>query len=512
MNEAVLSPFPFVTLQYHLLGGHKRMGMVTFAYVVIVILACWGWSRSVSDFSAVGGNILNIIACTQVGFLFLGGANAIYRATLRDFQTRMIESHRLTPMSKLSVVIGYMIGAPLQVELLFVLNLISGSIISLLSSLPVSEWIIGNLCLLNASLTVYAFAAFAGVGTNKPISAAPVVVAVGMLSAFAFLIPPIGVLSGFYSTGIAVSMLIARGAVFSLPAGAGSYHSIAVILAPLQLFATAFMIWASARRYRRPDLPVFNALGGVVLLLAWFVLTILAIEVFQADSALRARFPRDDSPLIVSWIGSLLGGLLIAALAVMGTVETLSAIVRGRFPRDKSDRISARSTLIANIVIFGASSLWFVFRQWRDSFGDWDYMYQIADEGLSGTPYQLALITVGVVLLTLLTVLGIMRWAFARPVPAKRLAIVCVIALWLTPLMVDLARIIYFISMDLPVSLTFVWNCSPLGAMVSVWYPQLETKLVPGLVFQAIAAGIFMWIGHTTWQKAIPAAATPPIT
>ena len=78
--------------------------------------------------------MVNVMLGIQAALLVLHGCNAIHRVLLRDYQTRMFESHRLTPMSNHAVVLGYLIGGGGHPLMMFGVNLVFGTILSFLGS------------------------------------------------------------------------------------------------------------------------------------------------------------------------------------------------------------------------------------------------------------------------------------------------------------------------------------------------------------------------------------------
>ena len=123
MGERVQLPWPMWRVQYQLLGGFRRLSAIVLVCAVVLVAGIFGLRRlgMPDPFTAVAGTALNFRTGIQVFLLILGGCQAVYRAMLRDHEGKMKESHRLTPMSNITVVLGYLFGSTLQISSLFVM-------------------------------------------------------------------------------------------------------------------------------------------------------------------------------------------------------------------------------------------------------------------------------------------------------------------------------------------------------------------------------------------------------
>lgn len=163
MSERLRLPLPVWQLQYQLLGGSRRLIALLVGSVAILTIAIVATHRlSQMPFIRISRPVLMFLAGIQMFVTVLAGCNAIHRAMLRDYQSKMLESHRLTPMSNLAVVMGYLLGAPLHTIALFFVFTATGAVVSRFGGRPVDVWIFGNLLLLSGTMMLWSGAVFLG--------------------------------------------------------------------------------------------------------------------------------------------------------------------------------------------------------------------------------------------------------------------------------------------------------------------------------------------------------------
>ncbi len=511
MAESFRLPWWFWRLQFQLLGGYRRVGAITLGYVALLGLGAWSWSRTGTTFAFIGGQLLNMMILIQSGMLGFGGCTSIFRAVLRDYQSKMFESHRMTAMTNMSLVIGYFGGATLQILALYLVNLIAGTVISYFAGAPIAQWVGGNLMLLSGSVTIWAMTIYAGVGLNKPINPVPGLFGIGILGFALALIPAAAVFSGIYSGILGVSLVLGRDVLAKLGISYLEDH-VSFGLSAFQLLMTCFWLWAASRRYRRPDLPVFNAKGGLLLLLMWVVISLIGLRLM--DEMLRGGNVFDERTVrSVPWIGTIIGALIISVIAIACAIETRAVIDRGRQPRDKLDRKSSVTVLLVSLVLaIGGLSLYLLYA-WKEPqptliFGPWASRdaKRLLMSWLVHTaiPFALALISAQ----------GIMTYFLLRPMPIKRLGGILILTLWTGPLVMDAMNMIYQAMSEVRhIQISWIWNCSPLGSISSAW--QRDTGASPwvGLTVQAVVAVVAQIAGfraRCAWKPKLPAKQTAP--
>ena len=338
MSERFQLPMPMWRVQFQLLGGGRRFVSVAVVCFALLVVGTFGFRRLMASdtFPRVAGIVLNFLTAIQLLVVLLGGSNALYRAMLRDYDTKMIESHRLTPMSSTAVVLGYLLGSTLQIIMLFMLFLSFGVGLSVMAGLPVLDWFLGNVVLLCAGIASWAVIVFGGMRAEKPFNPAPVVVAVCALSVPIAFVPGMALLFNVYTGLMAVQLLTGSGAVSFVSAAIPSIVSL--------LFAV-FWINTASVKYRRPDLPALNAFRGLALLtLSLLVGTggLLAFEKF-AQKGLGGLY--DPDFVVMQWIATIISALIMASIITCGAVKCRILVSRGTAARDWSDEMLAACDL-----------------------------------------------------------------------------------------------------------------------------------------------------------------------
>ena len=76
-----------------------------------------------------------------------------------DLNSRMIESHRLMPITPAEAVFGYMLGGASQVLLLAALNFVIGAVLCAMGGLQTDRWILSTGVLLVFAVFVWSILA-----------------------------------------------------------------------------------------------------------------------------------------------------------------------------------------------------------------------------------------------------------------------------------------------------------------------------------------------------------------
>jgi hypothetical protein len=110
-------------------------------------------------------NVLDIasmmILIIQVVMLLLLAGMSVAGAIRRDLTNRVMESHRLMPLSPIQAIVGYVAGGALQVLSLCLVNLIIGAAIFGVRGVPVQTWFISNGLLFGFSVCIWTAMAMA---------------------------------------------------------------------------------------------------------------------------------------------------------------------------------------------------------------------------------------------------------------------------------------------------------------------------------------------------------------
>src|SRR5439155_639551 len=139
--------------QFHLRGGWPRVwgfaGFYAAAVGALVALA------AISG-NATAGPLKYALTGVQAAILVLFVAARVSAAIRQDLTSRMIESHRLMPLSPAQAVIGYLLGPAGHPLALAAANFVVGLFVSAAGGIPATIWLTANAVLLE-------FAAFVAV-------------------------------------------------------------------------------------------------------------------------------------------------------------------------------------------------------------------------------------------------------------------------------------------------------------------------------------------------------------
>jgi hypothetical protein len=401
-----MSLSPLTRVNFKLLGGWRMNALIAPGYMALIVLIAVAVYRNAAprDHALVSRSFLTLVAAAQGLFVVFVATGGIRKAVLRDFQTGMIESHRLTPLSGLQLVFGYLTGPTSQALLLYGGGLLLGSGFAWMygkamgfPGVFVSGWYFSQLCLLTLALMIWTLSLLIALVTAGKANIVILLVILGMVGgwmAVAF-VPGVTLLTGVMSGGVLLNMMGVTGIVSQDPAAT-------VWAMVLQVAYAAVFIAAAARKIRAPDRAVFGiplglilvALTGVTLVVGWRLFgafawmfgassthaaqwvastfTLLIVAMLAINAAAAHRFRRDRvAALTAQRVAPFLRlvDLLPVVLAVMATVVMLMML-----PTEVRDRIRAygRGVLVPPIVAC-AVVLWidymlsylFLVRGWR---------------------------------------------------------------------------------------------------------------------------------------------------
>lgn len=270
------NPIWWVHLQ--MTGGWRGAGLLAagfFGVVIFFYVLTQNWvdadSRGQLDYVWLG-----IVSLAQAAFLLLIGPGGIRRSLQRDFQTGMVESHRLTPMSNAVIILGYMTGPTFQALLLFSVGLVLGSIFAtrslaqlqvgmqLTAQLLMGGWFTAMATLLAVALMSWAFVLLLGIATAGKTNVIGLFIAIGFFGGWAVVtfVPGLSLLLGVMSLGSLYSMLTKPGSVAMSP-------QMIALTGGIQLLFAAIFLNAACTKFRRPERSLFSVTQSLVLLLAW---------------------------------------------------------------------------------------------------------------------------------------------------------------------------------------------------------------------------------------------------
>lgn len=510
MSERIQLPIAIWRLQYNLLGGNRRMIGAACVYALALVVGAYGSRRVFVEepLADVAYVMLIVLGVIQIFIAVMGGCNAIYRASLRDFESKMIESHRLTPMTSGTVVLGYLFGTTLQIQAFFFVGLIVGTVITSWAGLQVRDWIIGNLLILNGAVTLWSAVLLSGLRPAKPISPAALIIGAAVLgNVGVLLLPAAGLLMSAYPIVFGFQMTTGG----SWPAG-----SAILMIAIVNVVMTVFWLSAAAAKYRRPDLPALNSVRGLILLAFWTVFgTIGSVIYFYSGVSGGGFGPTGGDTMMMQWIATIILSFLVALPAIAGSVECFILIRRGTAARSWSDRVSPFLVcwLATLVVVLPLATI--------GSGLESDILHQRLDvEDPFVTTTWVWFFTLAACFLAFLTAAEAHLVCGGRVKKPRILATTFLLAIWAMPPILDSLRVSWIESQDVYVTAEASWimGCSPAGTIAEVWRGPSAgdwagtpaKKLLPGLAFQLVLAVSLGLLGRRGLrQPSIPESAHP---
>jgi hypothetical protein len=276
---------PLLWLHLRISGSARSNVTIVAAYTAIVIIFT-GVSYHVAALEAgpraapqvyarVNAVWLVIMTVAQGVFLLLLAPSAIRRAVQRDFESSMIESHCVSPMSNLKIVLGYLTGAPIQAFLLYALSLVFGSYFATRYALSpglggaiglratLSGWYLAQGCMLVLAATAGALVLLTSLATRGKGNIIGVLALIGVFGGWVGIafVPGLALLAGVLSGGVLIGLLTS--------AKIGGDPFVIISAAVLQLVFGVILLAAACRKLRAPDRPLFSIPLGLVLLAVW---------------------------------------------------------------------------------------------------------------------------------------------------------------------------------------------------------------------------------------------------
>jgi|GEM_PF-2494614 len=267
------------------LAGTPRLHLMITGGFLAVVAAFAGFSYYVSDsagYARLDGIWLTIISLAQCAFLALLAPAAIRKALQRDFQSGMVESHRLSPMSNAQIVFGYMIGPAAQALMLYAVSLLAGSFFLARLALGTGSfnvatigsafggWCFTQACLMVLAVVTGALSLLIGIVSNGKSNILGIIVAISVLGGWSlvFLVPGLALLLGVMSAGILSKFI---GAAGGAPVDAATI--VGSVL--LQALLSVILLASACRKFRNPQRSLFS-IPLALLLSTWAGITLVA--------------------------------------------------------------------------------------------------------------------------------------------------------------------------------------------------------------------------------------------
>lgn len=491
--ERLQLPLPIWRVQYQLLGGHRRMVAICVAVTAILGIAFIAIGRVLSDMpkTVYVDGWITFLAVLQPVILVLAGCNAVYRAILRDFNTHMLESHRLTPLSNVTFIAGFVGGATLQTLALSLIVMLFGSALLIFDEQTVRHWMIGHVLLLSGAVMLWCATAFLSLQGAKPRAPGGYLVAIGMLSSVIYFLPGAGVALGSYSVLGSFGVLTGNAQLASA-AVAG--------MVAINLILASFWFFAAAAKFRRPDMAAFHALRGVVFFLLWLFISVGTLVAVGVAGPLAQGLRLDVDPY-VQGITALASSLLISIFPITGAVRCYRSVQQGARSRGWFDRVRPYKVVLVCAIWLVAIAATF--------FGG--LPAAVARSG--GTPLgdAFGLVAREILIVSLLptcvlamfTVMVVYDLALRIVRSPLLITLVVMIALWALPCVLDSIRATAVADFSDDVTYSWLMGCSPAGTIIALGM-QVNIALLPGFFAQALILLVATILSRVLGRKPKP--------
>jgi hypothetical protein len=248
--------------------------------------------------------------------IYFSGA-AITQAIRRDTDRKIIDSHRLMPLSPRGAVLGYLVGPSITAMEFAAVNFLVGTLCVAESTGNVWRWIFGNvaiLCLAVLLWTIMACASFLGKNLGI-LSVVGMAIAAPAAPAIYSYVAPVRVLAAPLVASVFDPLMSSPVLETMAPVG----------LVVQGLFALIFFC-AAVRRYRQDDVPALHTPLAFYLLGTWVMASVIGV-VFGEVFAVRGLEYMDANPGTLGVV-SIVVSMGIALLAVSAAARVSTEWVR----------------------------------------------------------------------------------------------------------------------------------------------------------------------------------------
>ena len=250
-----VNPLFWVHLQ--LVSGLRNVLLVSGLYIAVFVggsLLVYRTSGPTAPFAPIAAGALGIVTLSQGLFLLLLGPGAVHKALQRDFQSGMMESHRIAPLSGPRIAIGYLTGGHVQAGGLYLASLVMGTFFASQMALPlaVSAWWAGQLCLLCLALMFSSLVMLVSIASRGKVNVIVIIAITCFVGGWVIVrfVPGLALLGGAMTGQMLWSFFTGGTKIAS-----GTPVAIAAMVAQLALAMT--FLAACFRKVRFPERPLF---------------------------------------------------------------------------------------------------------------------------------------------------------------------------------------------------------------------------------------------------------------
>lgn len=203
----------------------------------------------------------------QGGALLLWAASGLAARVRLDVSTKMLESHRLSPIGGVQGVTGYLIGAVADMAPIVLINLVLGVIVNTFAMRSVETFLLTNVFILWLVMCVWPAAVFVGLASKI----SPVWILLVLLGA----IFGGGVLMWIFP---AIMLLISPILAGLVTGGARQWMAVYPITLIAQVILGTVFFIAGSRRFRSDERAAFGPLLGTIVVAMWVTLSVIGMR------------------------------------------------------------------------------------------------------------------------------------------------------------------------------------------------------------------------------------------
>ncbi len=493
---------PLTKVNFALAGGWRQNALIAGAYVgAVAVLATMIFRAAAPDeHGAVASGFLGIIGFAQGLFALLIAPGAIRKAVLRDFQTGMIESHRLTPQGGLRLVVGYLTGPTAQALILFGVGGLMGSYFSAYvggsfgyMGVFVGGWFFTQLAVLALALLIAALVLLTALATAGKANLIVLIVIATVFGGWAAVrvVPGLALLLGVMSAGMIFELLQFIGA----PVPANPLQSAPYVITWAMGFQIALaltLLAAACRKIRSPDRTVFT------VPLALIMATVFGVTLI-AGWHLSVRFDwgsADEFGFSARWVGTVFAFVLVALFVVSAAAGERVAPDRAALLKHNRPPTAFRNADLMPLLltVFTGAIAVFTLPPAIDA----QVNARLSENATNAQWFVAQSIILSPVFVAILLSFWVdyvlLQVALARGWGVFRTVLLGCIALKLLPLFIEgvNAVIAAILTGDDPAFNGRIASASPVGTAILV---TLGGPAWPGLMVQAVIAGIITTVG-----------------
>ncbi len=447
--------------QFRLRGGWKKS--LGFSAGVFALLAMFVIGAAKYDPTQTTRNLFGW--CT--GLLGLAGAAVVLMAPGRiaaairaDIKSGLIESHRLMPTTPIDAVAGYVVGAAIGPLIFFAGIYVLGLFCASGAGVPLAQWTFASLVLLAFSTFIWVLAAYVSFASKAgpglliiPLFAMPYASAGGLFS----LLPGMTVLISPMAGGTIFDLRTA--ATMALP------PTYAMAFA-MQALVGGILFFAAARRYRTADAIGLDWALGLMLVIAWTLLSAIGLREWDIYEP-RGWGVGGKIELSGRLIATMVTGMILALAPLSASALAMQHWRRHKRLRDPSPM---RRPLFPGLVLLAVTIAILL------------VVYAPPDVPKPALgDVALSAITIAI---SLAAIYFLCAWLYLGTQNAAIPIIIWIIVFWLVPVFVDLIR---FALADYGEAdpIGGISACSPIGALIVIWTHR-SAPIIAGIVMQLL--------------------------